>query len=81
MAFLAWEMPFLTFAPKIRHRMLQNEILSSETERTHPKGLETNRVCRKITSLLLNRDFLAKFNFWNFQLSFPVENQKENSHF
>ena len=35
----------------------------------------------KITFPSLNRDFLVKFNFCNFQLSFPAENEKKNSHF
>ena len=35
--FLHGKNTFLTFAPKIRRRMLQNVILSSEIERTHPK--------------------------------------------
>ena len=72
---------FLIFWPKIRRRMLQNGILSPEIKRTHPNWSKTNRVCQKITSLSLNRDFLAKLNFWNFHLSFPAENERENSHF
>ena len=72
---------FSTFGPKIRHRMLQNAILRLETERTHPKWSYSNRVCPKTTSLLLNRDFLAEFIFFDFQLPFPAENEKENSHF
>ena len=75
------KMAFLIFWPKIRRRMLQNAILSPEIERTNPNWSKTNRVCQKITSLSLNRDFLAKLNFWNFHLSFPAENERENSHF
>ena len=44
-------------------------------------NLKLTGFAKKITSLSLNRDFLAKLNFWNFHLSFPAENERGNSHF
>ena len=74
-------MPFLTLSAKMGRRMLSNVFSSSDIDRTHPNWSKTNRVCQKITSPSLNRDFLENFIFQNFQLSFPTENEMENHHF
>ena len=79
------EMPFLTFAPKIRHRMLQNAILSSETAKTHPNYPQTKGFVLKHHQNDFKQlfwkvkilHFFQNFNFqkWEFSFWFSTGNE------
>ena len=62
-------------------RMHANVFLSSGIGRTHPNWSKTNRVCQKMTSPSLKRNFLENSILDDFQLSFPAENALKNHHF